>query len=65
MNNETVTPDFNIRQDVTHTESSISSIPLSRGIEIVPSAALSKPILPRSRACPLLVIKDDRRWRLG
>jgi hypothetical protein len=41
MNNETVTPDFNTRQEVNHTESSISSVPLSRGIEIAPSAALS------------------------
>jgi hypothetical protein len=41
MNNETVTPDLNTRQEVNHTESSISSVPLSRGIEIVPSADLS------------------------
>jgi hypothetical protein len=41
MNNETVTPDFDTRQEVNHTESSISSVPVSRGIEIVPSAALS------------------------
>ena len=41
MNNETVTPDLNTRQEVNHTESSITSVPLSRGIEIVCSADLS------------------------
>jgi hypothetical protein len=62
MNNETVTLDLDTRQEANNTESPFAANPLKRGIEIVPSAALSSRFFHgpshRIRSSPTTIDED-------